>query len=523
VINGNWISGIPFIDNIKLGSQDKYPSTLKNNKGRNVYYMLPLLLGLAGLFYHFNRHKKYFSVVTLLFVFTGIAIAVYLNEVPITPRERDYAVGGSFYVFSIWIGLGVLALLDMLKKKNWITLGLVFIATLILVPGIMARENWDDHDRSNRYVAHDIAYDYLNSCEPNAILFTNADNDTYPLWYAQEVEGIRRDVRIVLLPFLNANWYIEKLTKPLNDAEAIPMSIKMEKYYNNELEYVPFYKTLKQPENLKTIMEFVASNDPDAKVRTQEGEAINYFPTNKFLIPVDTALVVNNGTVSKRIKNQVVPAIEYQINKNYILKGDLVVLDIIANNNWRRPIYFLSTQGPKAVGLENYLQQEGFAYKLVPVKSKSDDYFETGNVDPERSYNLLMNKFKWGNMKNPKVYLDHNIIRTTQVLMLRNVFARCANELLAVGRRDSAIAVLDKCMEVVPPKTVPYDVFTFQLIQAYLNAGAKDKALKIKNEYAAKLHEEQEYYMSLPVKYAESVDYEKRYNEYLLQQIAKFK
>ncbi len=274
----------PWIDEMRLGPQENYPDTLRANKGRNVYYLLPLLLGLCGLIYQFNRSKRDFSVVLTFFIMTGMAIVVYLNEIPVTPRERDYAMGGSFYVYCIWIGMGVAALTGFLKKRIpvLISLGLIICLCVILIPGLMAKENFDDHNRSGRYVARDFAYDYLNSCAPNAILFTNADNDTYPLWYAQEVEGIRTDVRVILAPFLSADWYIAQMSDWHELASPVPTTIGINKYASGKINSVPYYKRTDQYANLKDVLEFIKSDDPRTMIRASDDSGINYYPTSLF-------------------------------------------------------------------------------------------------------------------------------------------------------------------------------------------------------------------------------------------------
>ena len=521
MLHGNWISGIPFIDEIRLGNQDKLSQSLTSNKGRNVYYLLPLILGLLGLVFHFKKHKKDFTVVSLFFFFTGIAIVIFLNEVPLTPRERDYAVGGSFYVFCIWLGFGMLYLFDLLRKKTpaFISLAIVFILSLILVPGIMAKENWDDHDRSNRYTARDIAYDYLNSCAPNAILFTNADNDTYPLWYAQEVEGIRRDVRIVLLPFLSADWYINQLNSKHYEADAVPMSISVDKYINGNISYIPIYEKIDKRVDLKQIVEFVASEDPSAKVTLQDNSIINFVPSKKFSLSVDSATAVKNGIVSKMFENQVLPSIDWDLNRTYLLKNDLVVLDIIATNNWKRPVYFISPSGPQDIGLTDYLRFDGFVYKLVPVKQPTKDYYSVGSVYSDVLYNLLMKTYKWGNMNDPKVFMDNNNVRTTSVLGIRNCFVRLAEQLVLQKNNKKAIEVLDRCMELTPNCNIPYDFMIARIIATYINVDANLKAKKYLDEYKNIMIDDLRYYNSLSSSTAMQVSREKENTELILQEL----
>jgi hypothetical protein len=522
-LHGNWITGIPVIDQLKLGSQNKIPESLKSNRGRNIYFGLPFLLGIIGLIYHFKKHKKDFLVISLLFISTGIAIAIYLNEVPITPRERDYAVGGSFYVFCIWIGLGLLYLFELTKKKmsSKVALGLIFTLCLFLVPVLMAKENYDDHDRSNRYTARDFAFNCLNSCAPNAILFTNADNDTYPLWYAQEVEGIRRDVRIVLLPFLSADWYIEQLKRSNYEAKPIPMSIDSNKYSSGTLNYIPFVNRLNKAADLKEVIDFVGSDDSAAKIIMQDNSESNYVPTNSFLIPVDSEKVIKNGTVSPQFSKEILPSIQWNLKKRYLEKNDLVILDIIATNNWDRPIYFLSTEGPRDLGLEKYMRMDGFAYRLVPVKHDSNDMMSIGSVDTNILYDLLMNKYKWGNMNSPKVFMDYNNVRMVSVFGVRNCFVRLASELIAQKKINMAISVLDRCMEIAPQKAIPYDISMLQIIGTYYSAGAIKKAESYSNRFTKILKENIEYYNSLSD--SQEVKYETQYDNYILQELERMR
>ena len=471
ILNGNWISGISWLDEARLGPQQNYPATLKANKGRNVYYMLPLLLGLCGILFQYNRNKKDFSVVLLFFIMTGIAIVLYLNEIPVTPRERDYAVGGSFYVFCIWIGMGVTALAVLARKKLpvWISLVLVICLCVIYIPGLMAKENFDDHNRARRYVARDFAYDYLNSCAPNAILFTNADNDTYPLWYAQEVEGIRTDVRVILAPFLGADWYIDQLSDWHEMGSPVPTTIGIKKYASGKINSVPYFKRTDQYANLKDVIEFIKSDDPRAMLKASDDSGINYFPTNLFRLPLD-------GETGEMSKNSV----DFEVKKSSLLKNELVVLDILATNNWKRPVYFLSTQLPRSLGFENYLQLDGFAYRLIPFKTSSPDSFsEAGYVNADSLYDKLMNRFKWGNMNDPGIFMDYNSIRTTNILGIRGCFSRLADEYSKQGNREKAIRVLDRCMELMPNSSVPFDIFMLPVIRAYYNAGDTGKSKKI--------------------------------------------
>jgi len=519
---GNWLTGIDFIDEARLGPQDNLPSHLENNKARNTYYMLPLLLGIIGLFFHYRKKPKDFTVVVLLFLFTGLAIVVYLNQPPLQPRERDYAYAGSFYAFAIWIGLGVAAIYNWLSTKSPKVIS-AFAATLIplfLVPGIMAKENWDDHDRSGRYAAHDFAYNYLNSCAPNAILFTHGDNDTFPLWYAQEVEGIRTDVRVVNLSLLNTDWYIDQMKRKAYESDPVPFSLKKEQYRQGTRDQVPIVNRIKKYVSAERVVDFIASDNQQTQLPTRGNTKVNYSPTNKFLIPVDSAKVVNNNIVAKENADKIVSQIKWKVNKNNLMKSDLMILDLLAENDWKRPVYFVSPNDEANLGLSNYLQLEGFAYRLVPIKTKSQDRINAGRIDTEIMYNNLMNDFKWGNINDLDVYVDHTTRRTSRVIRLRNKFSRLADKLSKEGKHEKAVEVLDRCMEIVPQEQIPYRFSILEVIDAYYNAQANEKARKLTQEVASLTEEKINYYFALKEPYAKSVKREKQIALSIMQRLS---
>lgn len=524
LMNGNWITGINFIDEGLIGPQNDLPDSIKNEKSRNVYYMLPLILGLIGFFFHLRRKKNDFVVVLLLFVLTGIAIVVYLNQYPLQPRERDYAYAGSFYAFSIWIGLGVLSIYNFFHKKvnPVVSAGLATTICLLAVPTVMATQNWDDHDRSNRYIARDFAANYLNSCAPNAILFTNGDNDTFPLWYAQEVEGIRTDVRVVNLSLLNTDWYIDQMKRKAYDSEPVPFGMTHDQYLNGTRDVIYINERINEYVPVDQAIDFVASDDKRTKLQVGQNEFIDYLPTNKFIVPVDSAKVVNNGTVSPEDADKILPELRFTINKSRIMKNELMIMDLLANNNWERPIYFVSTAGDGNIGLTDYLQVDGFAYRLVPIKTPSKGYLETGRVDSDILYKKLMEEFKWGNMNDSDVYIDHTINRTTSVIQIRNKFNRLAKQLLIEGKKDSAEMVLDRCMEIMPKHNFEYDLFTLDIIETYYRIGATEKANNIVADFAETSMHELNYYFSMPPKFISSLDYEMRLTIHYLQQLNGF-
>lgn len=476
IVNGNWISGLKGIDAMRLGPQDHLPKSMTNNKGMNKFYFLPLILGLIGLVYHFKKNNLDAWVVLLLFFFTGVAIILYLNGPPFQPRERDYAYAGSFYAFCMWIGLGVGAVIDLLKKKMPAVAGaaLATVICLFSVPVVMAKDTWNDHDRSHRYTPRDFAYDYLNSCAPNAILFTNGDNDTFPLWYAQEVEGIRTDVRVVNLSLLNTDWYIDQMKRKAYESDPVPFTWKYSQYMQGTRDYIPFYdRSMTGFTELKEVVDFMGSDSPDAKVRTQGGSEINYFPTKKFRITIDKNAVIASGTVSADKADQIVPAIEWDVDKNYLMKADMMILDLLAHNNWKRPVYFAVTVGSDSyMNLEEYFQLEGLAYRIVPIRSPRTPDGQIGSVETKVMYDNMVNKFVWGNMNDPRVYLDQN--NQNMTMNFRNNFARLAENLMDEGKVDSATKALDRCQEMMPDKTVPYNIMMLRIADLYYRAGTPE-------------------------------------------------
>ena len=477
ITKGNWISGIKFVDEARLGPQDKLPEGMKNNRARNTMFFLPLILGIIGMIYHYSRDNKDAWVVLLLFFFTGIAIVIYLNGTPQQPRERDYAYAGSFYAFAMWIGIGVLSIYELLRKKinGTAAASIASVICLVAVPFVMAKAEWNDHDRSNRYTSRDFATDYLNSCEKNAIIFTNGDNDTFPLWYAQEVENVRTDVRVINLSLLNTDWYIDQLKRQYYNSDPINISWASDKYNLGKRDYIPYYdRGLKGAVELKELVDFMGSDSPDAKARTNSGEQINYFPTKNIKFTVDSAEVIANGVVSPENASKIVKTMEWSINGGYLMKNDLIILNIIANNQWKRPIYFATTVGAdNYLNLESYFQLEGLAYRLVPIKTATQNEIVPGSVETTKMYNNVMNKFVYGNMKMESVYLDENNIRMTTNFRIN--FSRLAEELMNEGKMDSAIKVLDKCMIELPDKTIPYNYFTAKIAELYYRAGGAMK------------------------------------------------
>ncbi|HKR06558.1 MAG TPA: DUF2723 domain-containing protein [Bacteroidia bacterium] len=468
IIKGNWLSGIKGIDAVRLGPQDHLPKSMTQNKAMNKFYFLPLILGLIGMIYQFKKDQRDGFIVLMLFIMTGLAIVVYLNQTPYQPRERDYAYAGAFYAFAIWIGLAVAALTEWISKSVPRRAGApaMTLVCLLLGPVMLAKDGWNDHDRSHRYTSRDFAANYLNSCAPNAIIFTNGDNDTFPLWYAQEVEGVRTDVRVVNLSLLNTDWYIDQMKRKAYTSDPVPFTWTYDKYVQGTRDYVPFYDRKVGTTNLKDVMDFITSDASEAKARTQGGNEMNYFPTKSFTIPVNAEEVLKNGVVAPEDAGKIVKSIDFAIGKNYLMKADLMILDLIAHNNWTRPIYFAVTVGNESyLNLEEYFQLEGLAYRFVPIRSQRTADGQTGSVGVNQMYDNMMNKFVWGNMKDPRVYLDQNNLNMT--MNFRNNFSRLAESLLASGKRDSSLKTLDRCLEVMPDKTVPYNIMMLRIIENY--------------------------------------------------------
>jgi len=494
--DGNWLSGISFLDDPRLGDQSKITESMRNEKSRNELYCLPVILGLLGMFFHFKRSQQDGFVVMLLFLLTGIAIVIYLNQTPIQPRERDYAYSGSFYAFAIWIGMGVLPLYEWLKKyMSEKASGIAVTLICLVVPGIMCAEEWDDHDRSNTYTARDSASNYLNSCDKNAIIFTNGDNDTFPLWYIQEVEGVRTDVRVCNLSLLSTDWYIDQMKRKAYDSEPVPFSLTKDQYIQGTRDYIPFYdRKLKGFTDLKEVVEFIGSNNSKTRARTSGGEQVDYIPTKRLRIPVNADKVIANGIVKEEDRDKIVPYIEWTINKNGLYKSDMMILDLLAHNDWERPIYFAITVSNRSyLNLQDYFQLEGLAYKLVPIKQKAKGG-QVDRVNAEAMYENLMHKFKWGGMEKD-IYMNENNLRMTS--NFRHNFIRLAEDLLKNGEKERVVEVLDRCLEVMPQSTVPYNVFIVRVADLYYGVGANEKADVLVNEMADMYEENIRFYLSL--------------------------
>lgn len=570
VLNGNWLTGVDFIDKEHLGDQTTLPDSLMDNPARNTFYLLPFILGLIGMVFHFSKNWKNAAVVMLLFLMTGLAIVVYLNQTPYQPRERDYAYAGSFYAFAIWIGLGVQALfyfmtkpskdeLDEVKGKGIeeklkthglygislslmsllgfgiaftaggvltvgysflyiagvviaavlfcffvgraissnVTKALMVVLLTLTVPYIMGADGWDDHNRHDKYTARDFAKNYLATCEPNAIIFTNGDNDTFPLWYVQDVEGYRTDVRVVNLSLLNTDWYIDQMKRKAYDSEKIPFSLTQDQYRQGTRDYVYMDKRWTGYQDLKKVMDFIKSDKQSTKLLLSNGGAIDFIPADSLSVSVDKQKVLENGTVLPQFANQIPESLDWSINGGHVLKAKLMILDLLANNDWERPIYFAITVGDDHyMNLQEYFQLEGLAYRVTPIKHQKPRTGETGWIHVDKMYDNLMNNYTWGNMEKPGVYMGEQVQRMS--MNYRNNFARLA-KVLVVEYKDStrAVNILDRCMEIMPPSKIPYSFFSIYMGDAYYKCGEFKKGNKIMMDILDKYKEEAVWFLNL--------------------------
>jgi hypothetical protein len=510
-IQGNWISGIKFIDEARLGKLDKIPEDLKNNPARNTYFFLPLLLGIAGMVWQYRKDRKGFWLILSFFIMTGVAIIFYLNQYPNQPRERDYAYAGSFYAFAIWIGMGFMLAYEYLRKflGGKLSAATVFIILLFAVPILMAVQNWDDHDRSGRYTARDIGANYLLSCAPNSILFTYGDNDSFPVWYVQDVEQVRSDVRVANLSYIQAGWYIDMMRQKAFKSDPLPLTLVSEKYVEGVRDQLPVNKGIDKPVNLSQIIQFAGQDDKKYKTDISgRGDYFNYLPTNKFLVDVDSAKVVSNGTVKEYYKNRIVSPMVWEYPEENAFKGDLAIMDLISTNKWGRPIY-ISTTVPSTQykGLEKYFVQEGITYRIVPIKTDKPEEGEFGMIDPTVMYDNMMNKYRWGNAADPKVYLDENNKR--MLSNFRRLFGTLGKSLLAAGDTAKAVEAAHRGLEIVPAEKLPYDFFVLGLAEVLIRAGKSDEGNKIISDvmkyskeyldYAISMDRDKQFGMDYPI------------------------
>ena len=496
--DANTLTGISAVDNALLGNQDKLPQSIKQNKANNKLFALPFILGILGILYQYKQDKKGSFVSFLLFFFTGLAIVFYLNQAGNQPRERDYAFVGSFYAFAIWIGLGVLQIKDWLSKftSQSVSNAAAALVCLLAVPVLMATEEWDDHDRSKKQTARDLAKNYLESCAPNAILFTFGDNDTYPLWYAQEVEGIRKDIRVINYSLLGIDWYINQMRYKVNESAPIDVIWSADQIEGGKRDYVRFFERegitdQKRYVDLYSLMhDFIGSDDPSAQLQMQDGSMMNYLPVKKLSLPVDVAAVRKNGTVESG--DSVATEIRFDLPKDMLLKNDMAVLNIIAANKWSRPIYFTSPFGE--LGFGQYLRSEGQAYRLVPVAGQN-------MINSRVSYEVLKNKFAFGSANIPGVYFDEENRR--HLVGIRQSYAEAANQLAMEGQTEKAKELLNIADKNLLAENFPYglvsrqnqhNTISIQFLEAAYKAGDKKLAAKVSASLSKDLNEQLAYY-----------------------------
>ncbi|MDR2520469.1 MAG: DUF2723 domain-containing protein [Bacteroidales bacterium OttesenSCG-928-I14] len=512
ISNGNWITGIKFFDQFRLGSQNNMPDSIAKNKGHNKFYMLPLLLGIVGIIFQIHFKKKgvnQFLTIFVLFFMTGLAIAVYLNQTPFQPRERDYAYAGSFYAFCIWIGFGTAGIINWLKSFKFSNTIAAFFGTVIclLIPIQMGSQTWDDHDRSKRLVVRDFAMNYLSACEQNAIIFTNGDNDTFPLWYIQEVEGLRKDIRVCNLSYLQTDWYINQMKQQAYESKPLPIKWEKHEYTQGEHDIVYIFNEQNNPIKIDEALYRIRSKNIEDKFIAKYNLELDNIPTDKIIIPIDSAAVVKSGVVksknSKWIPHNLIIDFGNKQNKTdndvttnekkYLTKDEIMILEILKNNkNWSRPIYYAATvNSDKYLRLFPYLRCDGIIYRIVPFEAHKYQ-----PIDTDIMYDVVMNKYRWGNLEQQNLYLDENIIRMARIF--RAIFGQLATKLVEEKDFIRAKKVLDKCLKVIPSYNVPYDYpSTYLLANAYSQIGDIKRANKLYKILAETLLKNLKWYNSL--------------------------
>lgn len=500
IFNGNWECGIKAIDDFRLGDQTDAPAILKENKAKNHYYLLPLLLGLLGLFFQFDRDKRGTWLVFLLFFMTGIAIVLYLNQPPYQVRERDYAYAGSFYAFTIWIGLGVAALYswinEALKGRGATAVASLSVAACLFVPALMAAQNWDDHNRSNRYTSTEIATNYLNSAGTQGILITHGDNDTFPLWYAQEVENIRTDVRICNTSLLGTDWHIDQMKYAVNESKPLPLNIGPEQYLYGTNEIIHIYEAKERVLPLKDVI--AVFKDPRLKIGLSSGKKVDYIISRKFTIPVDKDNVIKYGILDEKYRDIIPDEITLEIpkGKDYLTKPELFMLDLLSDYRWDRPLHFLNMGGDLNVGIKDYLMYEGYSCKFIPIKNKISSS-DAGFVDTDHMYELMHGVYKHDALCREDYFIDYqNYYTFMGVMNLRTMFSTAARAFVKAGEPDRAKEMLDKSMLAMrrfPLCGIPFgftsnDLMVLEQIRLYYSLGEKDKADSLAAEYWEELY-----------------------------------
>ena len=513
--NGHWLSGIGFLDGLRLGSQENLPSDMKNNKARNTYFFLPLLLGIIGLVFQISKNPKHFWVLFIFFMFTGLAIQFYTNPYIFQPRERDYSLVGSFYIFCIWIGIGVYGLYDEFKKflSAKIAAPVITVLCLIAVPFLMAFQNWDDHDRSGRYTAQSTAKAYLDSCQEDAgaILFTIGDNDTFPLWYVQEIENHRTDVRIVNTSLFATDWYIDQMKRKAYESDPIPSQLTHDKYRYGTRDAVYYQGITDSRWNIKDFMNWIESDKPQTKFRyllekrgadlseySESNLDIVYYPTHKIRIPVNKENVLKSGLVKEKDSALIVDYIDIDLPQNALPKNRILMLDLIANNDWERPIYFSGGSFDRAeyIWMKDYLQLDGLVYKLVPIKTESRNSFEMGRIDTELMYDIVT-KWDWGNSGSDDIY--HDPQTRSQGLSFRSNLARLTETLIAENEIDKAKDIINIAMTNIPLEHFGFYAFVEPFVDGYYKVGENEKARELYEKLKKIYQERLEYYAGAPL------------------------
>ncbi|MBR1705228.1 MAG: DUF2723 domain-containing protein [Bacteroidales bacterium] len=509
IFDGNWESGIKFIDQLRLGDQSDAPAPLRDNKGKNHYYFLPLLLGLLGLVFQFDRDKRGTWIVFLMFFMTGIAIVLYLNQPPYQVRERDYAYAGSFYMFAIWIGLGVAALYDWIdeasKGKSSKAVAVGASVLCLGVPALMAEENWDDHDRSNRYTSTEMAANYLNSVGPDGFLVTHGDNDTFPLWYAQEIEGIRTDVRVVNTSLLGTDWYIDQMKWACNESKPLPLTVPQSQYLYGTNEYVFIAYDDDSPMAIKDVMDVF--KDPKMKVELSSRRKVDFICARKIVIPVNKENCLASGIVDEMFAGEIPDSIMLTISpdKNYLSKPELFLLDFLSNYEWDRPLNLLNMGGDLNIGIKDYLLYDGFSYRFTPIRNKISST-DPGKVDALALYDKMKNVFKWDALKRTDYCVDYqNTYTFMGVLSQRQLYLNVVNALIDAGEDEKALEMLDHCQENVPAENFPLesiplgfvgnDYMVIQMVENYYYLGAADQARDLAVRLSGDLMESARFYL----------------------------
>ena len=512
--NGEWLSGISALDSIRVGSQKNLPKDILNNKGRNTYFFLPLILGIAGVFFQIQRNAKQFWVLFVFFIFTGLAIQFYTNPVLFQPRERDYSLVGSFYIFAVWIGLGVFGLYNGFRKisKSKVLAPVVWSICLLAVPVLMAHQNWDDHDRSGRYTALSMAKAYLDSTEQNAgsILFTIGDIDTFPLWYAQEIENYRTDTRIICTPYLSTDWYIDQMKRKAYESEPIPSRLTHDLYRYGSRDYIYYAGLTEKRWSVQDFMKWVESDRPETKVkdlmRKQDRDLSDFsesyldavfYPTNKIRVPVNKKSVLESGLVKAEDSSDIVDYIDIDLPKTGISKGQMMMLDIIANNDWKRPIYFSGGSFDEAeyIWMTDYLQLDGLVYKLVPIKTENETIFEKGRIDSDLMFDIVK-KWEWGNSGSRDIYHDPQT-RKQGGVSFRITLARLLEKLLEERKMQKAKEVIEMAMTNIPIEYFGFYTYVEPYLDGYYKVGETKKAREVYGKLKTVYQEQLSYYAEM--------------------------